>query len=101
MNLGGGYSERRYCSGVHATPTQVVLKMFYKQPTIARATAAKWVENNEIIREYEGELEQVGPAPGKPWEQHDTMVRLIRRLLTLDTHHIDLFRCLSGCARLQ
>ena len=42
---------------------------------MARATAAKLAEKSAILREYERELEQVGPAPGSPWEQHDTMVR--------------------------
>ena len=42
---------------------------------IAVATAAKFSEKSVIKQEYEGELEQVGPAPGKPWDQHDTMVR--------------------------
>ena len=42
---------------------------------MARATAAKLAEKTAIQREYERELEQVGPAPGSPWEQHDTMVR--------------------------
>ena len=44
---------------------------------LARATAAKLAEKAAILREYEGELEQVGPAPGRPWEQHDTMVSTI------------------------
>ena len=42
---------------------------------LARATAAKLAEKAAILREYEEELEQVGPAPGRAWEQHDTMVR--------------------------
>ena len=44
---------------------------------LAKATAAKLCEKERvaILREYERELEQVGPAPGRPWEQHDTMVR--------------------------
>ena len=41
---------------------------------LARATAAKLAEKTAILREYEGQLEQVGPAPGRPWDQHDTMV---------------------------
>ena len=43
---------------------------------LAKATAAKLCEKERvaILREYEGELEQVGPAPGLPWEQHETMV---------------------------
>ena len=41
---------------------------------LARATAAKLAEKTGILREYEDQLEQVGPAPGRPWEQHDTMV---------------------------
>ena len=42
---------------------------------LARATAAKLAEKTAILREYEEELEQVGPAPGRAWDQHDTMVR--------------------------
>ena len=42
---------------------------------LARATAAKLADKTGILREYEDQLEQVGPAPGRPWEQHDTMVR--------------------------
>ena len=43
---------------------------------IARATAAKLAEQNLIKTEYERELEQVGPSPGQPGLQHDTMVSL-------------------------
>ena len=41
---------------------------------IARATAAKLAEQSPIRAEYEEELEQVGPSPGQPGLQHDTMV---------------------------
>ena len=48
---------------------------------IAVATAAKFSEKSVIKQEYEGELEQVGPAPGQPWDQHDTMVREEKEIL--------------------
>ena len=65
---------------------------------LARATAAKLAEKAAILREYEEELEQVGPAPGRAWEQHDTMVRFssITRY-----YHGACLRCRKGCVRLQ
>ena len=67
---------------------------------LARATAAKLAEKAAILREYEGELEQVGPAPGRPWEQHDTMVRF-SSIISLFLFHGARRRCRKGCARLQ
>ena len=45
---------------------------FSKFNKILKATAVKLSEegNND---EYHKILEQVGPAPGQPWDQHDTM----------------------------
>ena len=80
---------------------------------LARATAAKLAEKAAILREYEEELEQVGPAPGRAWEQHDTMVRFssiiaislslaVRITILLTRHYHGVCRrCRKGCARLQ
>lgn len=50
-----------------------------KLQKIVSETAAKILgHDNEtdsrINDEYNQRLEQVGPAPGAPWDQHDTMV---------------------------
>ena len=42
---------------------------------VLKATHQKRQEGTVILEEYE-QLEQVPPAPGKAWEQHDAMVRL-------------------------
>jgi len=45
-----------------------------KLARIASLTDKKLKSENSLSSEYE-KLEQVGPAPGRPWEQHDTMVK--------------------------
>ena len=42
---------------------------------VLKATEQKRQEQTKILEEYE-ELEQVPPAPGNAWAQHDAMVRL-------------------------
>ena len=40
---------------------------------VLRATETKRQQKTEIVEEYK-ELEQVPPAPGNAWGQHDAMV---------------------------
>ena len=42
---------------------------------VLRATETKRQQETEIVEEYK-ELEQVPPAPGNAWGQHDAMVSL-------------------------
>ena len=42
---------------------------------VLRATETKRQQKTEIVEEYK-ELEQVPPAPGNAWGQHDAMVSL-------------------------
>ena len=58
-----------------------------KLQKIVSATAAKILgHDNEtdsrLNDEYNQRLEQVGPAPGAPWDQHDTMVSIIATVQT-------------------
>ena len=45
-----------------------------KLARVLAATAAKVAEERRILEEYHGQLEMVGPAPGRPWDPHEAMV---------------------------
>ena len=51
-----------------------------KLARIASLTDKKLRYENSLSSEYE-KLEQVGPAPGRPWEQHDTMVSIVHTFI--------------------
>ena len=71
---------------------------FSKLSKILKATAVKLSEegNND---EYHKILEQVGPAPGQPWDQHDTMESFNFYLLYFFLFF--LFRCQMVYVKLQ
>ena len=79
-----------------------------KLQRIVSATATKILGHDSDIDtrindEYNKRLEQVGPAPGAPWDQHDTMVSSISSLLRRLHIYIVLgtARIVSGCCKEQ